>query len=167
MTKDEISRVLIAASSNRRDYLMIYLGYFAGLRAMEVCSLQRRDFDISTAAIYVTVQRSKGSDKTTHQLPPAIATLVREHLKGMEPNDYLFKGNRRTSVSRTRIVNGEQVRVGAHIGYTTFYQAFLKYCRIAGIPESLHFPHCLKHTAAMALVKSGYADGANPEAIRP
>ena len=143
MTKDEISRVLIAASSNRRDYLMIYLGYFAGLRAMEVCSLQRRDFDISTAAIYVTVQRSKGSDKTTHQLPPAIATLVREHLKGMEPNDYLFKGNRRTSVR------------GTHIGYTTFYQAFLKYCRIAGIPESLHFPHCLKHTAAMALVKSG------------
>ena len=66
MTKDEISRVLLAASSNRRDYLMIYLGYFAGLRAMEVCSLQRRDFDISTAAIYVTVQRSKGSDKTRH-----------------------------------------------------------------------------------------------------
>ena len=155
MTKDEISRVLIAASSNRRDYLMIYLGYFAGLRAMEVCSLQRRDFDISTAAIYVTVQRSKGSDKTTHQLPPAIATLVREHLKGMEPNDYLFKGNRRTSVPRTRIVKGQEIVFGAHIGYTTFYQAFIRYCRIAGIPESLHFPHCLKHTAAMALVKSG------------
>src|SRR5207247_9647746 len=109
MTTDEISRVLLAASSNRRDYLMIYLGYFAGLRAMEVCSLQRRDFDISTAAIYVTVQRSKGSDKTTHQLPPAVATLVREHLKGMEPNDYLFKGNRRTSVPRTRFVNGESI----------------------------------------------------------
>src|SRR6266481_2097875 len=101
MSKDEISRVLIAAQPNRRDYLMIYLGYFAGLRAMEVCSLQRRDFDISTGNVYVTVQRSKGSDKTTHQLPSAVATLVREHLKGMEPNDYLFKGNRRTSVPRT------------------------------------------------------------------
>ncbi len=152
MSKDEINRVLIAASSNRRDYLMIYLGYFAGLRAMEVCSLQRRDFDISTAAIYVTVQRSKGSDKTRHQLPSAIADLVREHIRDMAPNDYLFKGNRRTSVSRT-LANGQEV--GAHIGYTTFYQAFLKYCRLAGIPESLHFPHCLKHTAAMALVKSG------------
>ncbi len=152
MTKDEISRVLLAAQSNRRDYLMMYLGYFAGLRAMEVCSLQRRHFDISTAAIYVTVQRSKGSDKTRHQLPSAIADLVREHIRDMAPNDYLFKGNRRTSVSRT-LANGQEV--GAHIGYTTFYQAFLKYCRLAGIPESLHFPHCLKHTAAMALVKSG------------
>ena len=155
MTKDEISQVLLAASVNRRDYLMIYLGYFAGLRAMEVCSLQRKNFDISTAAIYVTVQRSKGSDKTRHQLPPAVATLVREHIRDMEPNDYLFKGNRRTSVPRTKLVKGESITVGAHIGYTTFYQAFLKYCRIAGIPESLHFPHCLKHTAAMALVKSG------------
>ena len=152
MSKDEINRVLIAASSNRRDYLMIYLGYFAGLRAMEVCSLQRRDFDISTAAIYVTVQRSKGSDKTRHQLPSAIADLVREHVRDMKSNDYLFKGNRRTSVSRT-LANGKEV--GAHIAYTTFYQAFIRYCRMAGIPESLHFPHCLKHTAAMALVKSG------------
>ena len=155
MTKDEINLVLIAASSNRRDYLMIYLGYFAGLRAMEVCSLQRRDFDISTDAVYVTVQRSKGSDKTTHRLPPAVAMLVREHIKDMDADEFVFKGNRRTSVPRTKLVNGEQVIIGAHIGYTTFYQAFIRYCRIAGIPESLHFPHCLKHTAAMALVKSG------------
>ncbi len=70
----------------------------------------------------------------------------------MDADDYLFKGNRRTSVSRTN-VKGQVV--GAHIGYTTFYQAFLKYCRLAAIPESLHFPHCLKHTAAMALVKTG------------
>ena len=34
MNKQEINRVLSAASVNRRDYLMIYLGYFAGLRAM-------------------------------------------------------------------------------------------------------------------------------------
>jgi len=77
MNKQEINRVLSAASVNRRDYLMIYLGYFAGLRAMEVCSLRRRNFDISTSNVYVTVQRSKGSDKTTHRLPPAVATLVR------------------------------------------------------------------------------------------
>ena len=141
MNKQEINRVLSAASVNRRDYLMIYLGYFAGLRAMEVCSLRRHNFDISTSNVYVTVQRSKGSDKTTHRLPPAVATLVREYVAHMPADDYLFKGNRRTA--------------GSHIGYTTFYQAFLKYCRMAGIPEELSFPHCLKHTAAMALVNTG------------
>src|SRR5438034_9342558 len=99
MTKDEISRVLIAAQPNRRDYLMIYLGYFAGLRAMEVCSLKRSDFDISTDRLYVTVRRSKGSNKTRHQLPLAVAELLREHVEGMAPNQCVFKGNRRTSVS--------------------------------------------------------------------
>src|SRR5207249_5654207 len=107
---------------------------------------QRRDFDISTAAIYVTVQRSKGSDKTRHQLPSAIADLVREHVRDMKSNDYLFKGNRRTSVSRT-LSNGKEV--GAHIAYTTFYQAFIRYCRMAGIPESLHFPRSEEHTSEL------------------
>src|SRR5437763_16750106 len=69
------------------------------------------------------------------------AAFVREGIAVMGPKEYLFKGNRRTA--------------GSHIGYTTFYHAFLKYAKKAGIPLDIASPHILKHSAAMGMLPNG------------
>jgi integrase len=161
LTQDQIGRLLRAASGNPRDYLMIGLGYNAGLRAQEICSLTRADVDISTAETYITIQRLKGSKRTTTKLLPAIGNALREYVGNMSPdkgvaaNEYLFKGNRRSTVSRIVVRQGKQVTLGPHISYSAFYALFAKYCRQAGIPEHLHNPHALKHASAMTVLPIG------------
>ena len=106
----QIKSLLAVARSHRRDYLMLLLAYQLGLRAMEVCPMQAGQFDTSTDKVFLTVARLKGSKKTRHELAPETAALCREYIAGMGPNEYLFKGNRRTA--------------GSHIGYTTFIMPF-------------------------------------------
>ena len=137
----QIRALLNAARVNRRDYLMLLLTYQLGLRAMEVCPMQAGQFDTTTDKVFLTVARLKGSKKTRHELAPETAALCREYIAGMGPNEYLFKGNRRTA--------------GSHIGYTTFYHAFLKYAKKAGIPLDIASPHILKHSAAMGMLPNG------------
>ena len=155
LTQDQIGRLLRAASGNQRDYLMIGLGYNAGLRAQEICSLTRADVDVSTAETYITIQRLKGSKRTTTKLLPAIGNALREYVKNMSPDEYLFKGNRRSMVSRIVVRQSKQVILGPHISYSAFYALFAKYCRQAGIPEHLHNPHALKHASAMTVLPIG------------
>ncbi len=79
LTRDELLALLEAARTKRvRDYLMIWLAFRYGLRASEVVALKRDNF----SATHITVQRLKGSLKTTQlltrhpePLPPALSPL--------------------------------------------------------------------------------------------
>ena len=142
LSKEQMTRLLeVARQQSTRDYIMIAVGYQLGLRATEICSLTAGQFDVCIDKIYCTVQRLKGSRKTTQELANGVVPLIRELIAGKRPDEYLFTGNVRTT--------------GSHIGYTTFYQAFLKYCRLADIPQHLQTPPVLKHSAGMAIVRSG------------
>ncbi len=131
LKQDEITALLNAVDS-RRDLLMLTLGYQLGLRAWEIISLQRRNFDLLPDKVICVVQRLKGSKETTDELLPATAALVREYLADspVGPDEYLFKGNRLSSV-------------------------FSKYCRRAGISTKQAKPHSLKHGSAMAMLPYG------------
>jgi integrase len=140
----QVNMLLTVAAESPRDQLMLTLAFQHGLRAREVCSLQLKHFDLTTEHIQITVQRLKGSLKTTQELLPQTAHMVRAYATkhGLQRNDYLFKGNVRTK--------------GTHLGYTTFLAAFKKYCLQASIPiAAIKGPHCLKHSCAMAMIPRG------------
>lgn len=134
LSKDEIHAVLKAAKASRdRDWLMILLGYWHGLRASEVVGL--------TAGClcdgHVTVARLKGSLKTTQPLishaDPLLDELngVIEFTRGMHANQKLFP------ISRVQ-----------------FFRLFRQYAIAAGIAKRKAHPHILKHSIAMQSIKN-------------
>src|SRR5438067_13839756 len=95
LKQDEIQQLLSVVDSCR-DYLMLTLGYQLGLRAWEIISLQRSNFDILPDRVICVVKRLKGSKETTDELLPDTSILVRGYLAAMpdeSPTAYLFKGN--------------------------------------------------------------------------
>src|ERR1700689_168794 len=65
----ELLRVLkVARDRSARDWSMILVAYCHGLRASEVCNLERDALDLKTGAI--RIERLKGSLPTTQALCP-------------------------------------------------------------------------------------------------
>ena len=129
LSKTEILALLSAAKACRtRDWLMILVGYWHGLRASEVVGLTAG----SIADGHVTVARLKGSLKTCQPLvkhaDPLLdeATGLYEFTREMHPNQRVF------SVSRIH-----------------FWRLVKKYAKQAGISKRNGHPHILKHSIAM------------------
>lgn len=140
LTQQQMTAVLDAAreeDSTLRLYCMILLGWRHGLRASEVCSLRAADIDL--AGGYLTVQRLKGSLRTTQQLFPDEKIALTALLQGKAPGDYLFPGR----------------FAGRHVSRRTFYGQFQAVCQAVGLPVHLRHPHVLKHTAGMTVIKAG------------
>lgn len=118
-------------------YPMILLSWRHGLRAEEVCHLQVRDFDLRGGVF--TVQRLKGSERTTQQLFTDELAVLPRLLGGKGPTEYLFPGQ----------------KVGEPRSYAGYYDRFVKLCQELGFPRHLSHPHCLKHSVAMIVIKQG------------
>lgn len=94
--------------------------------------------------LYLTVQRLKGSEKTTQEVLKSgdhlfdAFTAVREYIKDLRPNDLLFRNSKGEPLTRD----------GAA-------WLFEQDCERAGVPEHKSFIHVLKHTAGIRLRKSG------------
>ena len=132
LTWDELRAVLKAAKDVReRDWLMILVGFWHGLRASEVVHLTRDNF----ADGYITVQRLKGSKKTTHPLVEHADPVLNE-AKPLFEYALNTPGNQRLfPVTRQH-----------------FWRLFQRYAEGAGIPEHQRHPHCLKHTIAKQMI---------------
>lgn len=133
LSNTELLALLAAAKASReRDWLMILVGYWHGLRASEVIGL--------TAACiadgHVTVARLKGSMKTTQPLvkheDPLLneASALFDFTRGMHPNQRVFP------LSRIH-----------------FWRLVKKYSAAAGIAKRKGHPHILKHSIAMQSIK--------------
>jgi integrase len=113
---------------------MILLAFWHGLRASEVCAMQRD----AIASGFVTVQRLKGSKKTTQPLVKHADPLLDEpsalfeYLAGERFNQRLFP-----------------------IGRRQFWKLFQRYSDQAGIPEHKRHPHVLKHTVITLSLNAG------------
>lgn len=148
LTKDELIRVLRWSRKNsERDWLMILVGFWHGLRVTEIVGGWLEDEDgkpyyypgITPESIrdgYITVERLKGSLKTVQPLISHEEPLLNERAALMamaaraEPGKPLF------SMSRQR-----------------FFVIFRNHCNRAGIAEHKAHPHILKHTVAMLTIK--------------
>lgn len=141
LTRDELTRILAQAKAHRaRDWVMILVAFSHGLRASELLSLTPANF----ADGFVTVQRLKGSNKTTQAL--------------LEDPDPLL--NERAAVDawldRHRALhnlNGARQRLFP-MSRQNFWYLMQTYCRRAGIPAHKAHPHVLKHSIAMLTIGS-------------
>lgn len=112
---------------------MIAVGFNHGLRPSEVVAIKADDIRDG----YLTVQRLKGSNRTTQPLIASENPLLDEavglfeYARGMAGNQRLFPITRRQ-----------------------FGRLFEQHARTAGIPRHLAHPHILKHTIAMQTIQS-------------
>jgi len=126
LSRPELDSLLAAAKeSSLTDYLFVLLTVSHGLRVSEVLSLTHENLKDG----FLTVQRLKGSCKTSQRLLPSeIAALA----------EYPIKSGRLFSFCRkTAWLHIKQIGMAA------------------GIESIRIFPHCLKHTTA----KIGLAGG--------
>jgi integrase/recombinase XerD len=134
LSRDELRALLSAARAQReRDWLMILVAFHHGLRASEVTGIT------ADAVIdgHLTVQRLKGSNKTTQALVAHVDPLLDER-------DALIEFARKS-------MPGQPV---FGVGRVQFWRLMRKYAKAAGIPQHKAHPHVLKHTIAMQTIGS-------------
>lgn len=112
--------------------MMILVAFLHGLRASEVTGLKADN----VVDGYLTVQRLKGSLKTSQQIVASDDWIFDERpliefARRTPPNQTLFK-----------------------IGRSQFWRIVRKYARAAGIPAHKAHPHALKHSIAMQTIHS-------------
>src|SRR4029077_8400031 len=107
--------------------------------------LMARDFSFDGKDWFLTVQRLKGSNKTTQKLisspdDPLVdeAKRMSDWLKNMKPKGFVFTNAHDEPLTRW--------------GVTYLVEL---YGRWAGIPEHKRFPHALKHTCGIQMRRSG------------
>lgn len=123
-----------AKEKSERDWLLLLVTFWHGLRASEAVNLTPAHFRDG----YITIQRLKGSLRTTQPLVADADPLLDEKnalAHWMEKN---CAGNseRLFSVSRH-----------------AFYRIMRRHGRAAGLPAHLCHPHVLKHSIAMQTIR--------------
>src|SRR5579884_1507978 len=135
LEKQELLALLkTARESSERDFLMILTAYSHALRASEVCSLTTD----SVRDGFLTVQRLKGSLRTTQEL--------------VENSELLL--NERAALSSWIAGKAKGERL-FDIGRKQFFNVFRKHAEAAGIPAHKRHPHVLKHARAQAIIGKG------------
>lgn len=124
----ELRALLVEArASSNRDWLMILVAFWHGLRASELVGIKAKDVEDG----YLTVKRLKGSLKTKQPLISHKDSMFDERaglfelLEGMHSNQTLF------SVTRGQ-----------------FWRIVRKHGLAAGLARHKAHPHALKHTIA-------------------
>jgi integrase len=134
LSNKELRKLLQAARAVReRDWLMILVAFYHGLRASEVTGF-------TASAVrdgHLTIQRLKGSLKTTQPLVASNDPLLDE-------KDALIRFARRARSGRPVFA----------INRRHFWRLVKRYARQAGIAEHLAHPHVLKHSIAMQTIHS-------------
>ena len=124
---------MAARAHRHRDWLMILIAFWHGLRATEVCGLTA---DMVRDG-HLTMARLKGSLRTIQPLVEHADELLDERKALIEyaaqstPNQPIFG-----------------------IGRQQFWKLFQRYAEQAGIPAHKRHPHVLKHTIAMQSIHS-------------
>lgn len=130
----ELSRTKAKKQAAGRDLLMIRLGLAGGFRVSELCNLQVPEIDLAEGT--ATVLHGKG-DKD-RQVPLAAKLL---------PDLAAWIGNRQTG----QVFAGPR---GKRLSPRTFQRRIKRLALAAGIVRRVH-PHCLRHTFATQLLRSG------------
>lgn len=134
LSKDDILVLLATARDHReRDWLMILVAFWHGLRASEVTGFTRD----AVKDGFLTIQRLKGSNRTTQPLVSSPNPLLSER----EPLIDLC----RNSPSNQPVFG---------ISRQHFWRLVQKYAKAAGIPAHKRHPHVLKHSIAMQSIHS-------------
>ncbi|MFQ6050623.1 MAG: site-specific tyrosine recombinase/integron integrase [Candidatus Hydrothermarchaeota archaeon] len=80
-------KLLIDTASNERDYLMIYLLYYTGIRVSEIVNIRVQDIDFDGLMIKV---KGKGEKTRYLIINEHLADLIREYIKNNDISERLF-----------------------------------------------------------------------------
>jgi len=126
LTKEQLTSLLNAAlHTSKLHWLMLLVTYNHGLRASETISLTSANIRDG----FLTVQRLKGSKKTTHRL-------------------FANESEALTALAAEKVSGGTTERLFP-ICRQHFWRLVQKYGKQAGIPQHLCHPHIAKHSIAM------------------
>jgi len=97
LTPHELRDLLtVSREQDYKAYVLFLVTVCHGLRVTEAINLRRRDFSVNGPTLYLTVQRLKGSEKTTQRLIGDSDALFDEHnvvaqyIKNLRPMDHVF-----------------------------------------------------------------------------
>lgn len=138
LLQEEIDKILNAAKQSRkgiRDYTLILLMYYHGLRISEACRLRWSNINFDHATIWV--HRSKGSISGTHPLSGSELRSLRKlkSLCGNSPYLFLLK---------------EGVPISEHGIRKLIERLGVK----AGLEIPIH-PHMMRHSCGYKLINEG------------
>ncbi|MBU4376690.1 MAG: tyrosine-type recombinase/integrase [Candidatus Omnitrophica bacterium] len=123
-----------------RDWFMVELGLFTGLRVEEMVNLKVSDLHLKEEQSSLTVKKGKGDKSRTVYLPEAFKKECLFYSnwkeKAIPQSDYLFTNTK-----------GQQLTKRA------LQKAFKRCLELAGL-ESRYSIHCLRHTYGSFLYKS-------------
>lgn len=137
LSKDELLRLLGAArASSELEWLAILVGFWHGLRVSEITGPRGFTPDAVRDG-YITIQRLKGSLKTTQPLISHPEPLLDER-----PNIIAL------------VDNSDPGKPVFHFTRHRFWMIMQRHGKMAGIPEHLCHPHILKHSIAMQTIAS-------------
>jgi site-specific recombinase XerD len=123
LSKEEVNR-LIEVIKNPKHKLMIKLLYSAGLRVSELVNLKVGDLEIDKS--FGWVRQGKGRKDRLFIIAQTIKDELKEHIRGLDINSYVFIGR-----------NG-------HITARTIQEIIKKARKKAKISKNAH-PHTLRH----------------------
>jgi integrase/recombinase XerD len=134
LTRNELKELLtVAKAKSERDWLILLIGFSHALRVSEIIGLDVNDVKDG----YMTVQRLKGSMKTTQALVASSDPLFDEKTALAK---WALK------VSAGKLFNISRKRV---------WQLMKEYGTAAHIPAHKCHPHVLKHTTAKLALNNG------------
>jgi integrase len=134
LSREQLLAILAAAKAKReRDWLMILVAFAHGLRATEVVRLTQDNFHDG----FITLQRLKGSNRTTQPLLEHADPVLNERCAFFAFLPKFAEKQRLFPLTRQR-----------------FWQLLQEYGERALIPMHLRHPHVLKHTIATQIIHS-------------
>ena len=143
-TEDEISKMLNAVDrgspKGKRDYAMMLLSTYLGLRSSDVCQLQFSEINWEQDTI--TIVQKKTRQRIELPLLPMIGNAIIDYLKYGRPK------------SESNYVFLQHIPENGCLSYSTFHSIVCGYIRHAGISTDnrRHGPHALRHSLAGRLL---------------
>ena len=136
LSEEEVKRLLDVARENPRDYAIISLLAYSGLRVSELCNLRIEDIDLNERIVYV--HSGKGDKDRIVVISQEAVNAIENYLSAREDSlEYLFSSQKSERITRVQV-----------------FRIVKKYAKIAGIKKNVT-PHVLRHTLATTLLKRG------------
>jgi len=136
LSEDEVKRLIDASGENPRDYAIISLLAYSGLRVSELCNLKIEDVDFNERIVYV--HSGKGDKDRIVVVSQKVIDAIQNYLYTREDDmEYLFASQKSSQISRVQV-----------------FRIVKKYAKKAGIKKEVT-PHVLRHTLATTLLRRG------------
>ncbi len=136
LTEEEAKRLIEASRENPRDYAIISLLAYSGLRVSELCNLRFEDVDFDERIIYV--RSGKGDKDRIVVVSSRVIEALQDYLLTRDDDMvYLFSSRKSERISRSQV-----------------FRIVKRYAKKAGIKKEVT-PHVLRHTLATTMLRRG------------